>query len=134
MRLAQGSGRGRLRLVLGVLGLGLAGLISTPVAAQEPAERGTAAVLRGLDKVNGHTMDAEVQVGGSAAIFGVIVTLSECRYPKDNPTGDAYAYLTVRNPQNGEVYFEGWMIASSPALSALDHSRYDVWVMRCKSR
>lgn len=133
MRLAQGSGRGRLRLVLGVLGLGLAGLISTPVAAQEPAERGTAAVLRGLDKVNGHTMDAEVQVGGSAAIFGVIVTLSECRYPKDNPTGDAYAYLTVRNPQNGEVYFEGWMIASSPALSALDHSRYDVWVMRCKS-
>ncbi|MEP1327620.1 MULTISPECIES: DUF2155 domain-containing protein [Rhodobacterales] len=108
-------------------------MISTPVAAQEPAERGTAAVLRGLDKVNGHTMDAEVQVGGSAAIFGVIVTLSECRYPKDNPTGDAYAYLTVRNPQNGEVYFEGWMIASSPALSALDHSRYDVWVMRCKS-
>ncbi|CUH86187.1 hypothetical protein PH5382_00094 [Phaeobacter sp. CECT 5382] len=133
MRLAQWSGRARLRLVLGVLGLGLAGLISTPVAAQEPAERGTAAVLRGLDKVNGHTMDAEVQVGGSAAIFGVIVTLSECRYPKDNPTGDAYAYLTVRNPQNGEVYFEGWMIASSPALSALDHSRYDVWVMRCKS-
>jgi len=23
------------------------------------------------------------------------------------------------------------MIASSPALNALDHPRYDVWVMRC---
>jgi hypothetical protein len=25
------------------------------------------------------------------------------------------------------------MVASSPALSALDHPRYDVWVMRCSS-
>jgi hypothetical protein len=23
------------------------------------------------------------------------------------------------------------MIASSPAISALDHPRYDVWVLRC---
>ena len=29
--------------------------------------------------------------------------------------------------------FSGWMIASSPALNALDHARYDVWVMRCKT-
>ena len=27
--------------------------------------------------------------------------------------------------------FAGWMVASSPALSALDHARYDVWVLRC---
>jgi len=27
--------------------------------------------------------------------------------------------------------FKGWMIASSPALNALDHPRYDVWVLRC---
>lgn len=123
-----GSG---LLLILGLLYSAV--VLTSPASAQEPAERGTAAVLRGLDKVNGHTMDAEVQVGGSAEIFGVIVTLSECRFPVDNPTGDAYAYLTVRDPKSGEVFFEGWMIASSPALSALDHSRYDVWVMRCKS-
>ncbi|MEO0381372.1 MAG: DUF2155 domain-containing protein, partial [Pseudomonadota bacterium] len=24
-----------------------------------------------------------------------------------------------------------WMIASAPALSAMEHARYDVWVMRC---
>lgn len=103
------------------------------VAAQVPAETGASAVLRGLDKVNGHHTDIEVQIGGSAEIYGLIVTLTECRYPAANPTGDAYAYLTIRDPLNGEVFFDGWMIASSPALSALDHARYDVWVIRCKS-
>lgn len=102
-------------------------------AAQVPAETGASAVLRGLDKVNGHHTDIEVQIGGNAEIYGLIVTLTECRYPAANPTGDAYAYLTIRDPLNGEVFFDGWMIASSPALSALDHARYDVWVIRCKS-
>ncbi|MEZ5716636.1 MAG: DUF2155 domain-containing protein [Paracoccaceae bacterium] len=27
--------------------------------------------------------------------------------------------------------FTGWMVASSPALNAMDHRRYDVWVLRC---
>lgn len=28
--------------------------------------------------------------------------------------------------------FSGWMFASSPGLSALEHPVYDVWVIRCK--
>ncbi|MGR3621814.1 DUF2155 domain-containing protein [Pseudophaeobacter sp.] len=124
-------------LAKGLMGslVGALGLVLTvgPVASQEEAERGSAAVLRGLDKVDGSNLDVEIQVGGSAEVFGLMVTLSECRYPVANPTGDAFAYLTVRDPQTGELFFEGWMIASSPALSALDHARYDVWVMRCKS-
>lgn len=100
---------------------------------QEDATIGTRATLRGLDKVNGHTQDAELPVGGSARIFGVMATLHECRYPTENPTGDAYAFLTLRDPKSGVTLFEGWMIASSPALNALDHRRYDVWVLRCKS-
>ncbi|MGB0800115.1 MAG: DUF2155 domain-containing protein, partial [Planktomarina sp.] len=27
----------------------------------------------------------------------------------------------------------GWMVASSPALNALEHPRYDIWVLRCKT-
>ncbi|MFT5180431.1 MAG: hypothetical protein ACI8S3_000304, partial [Alphaproteobacteria bacterium] len=27
--------------------------------------------------------------------------------------------------------FSGWMFASSPALSALEHAVYDVWVVDC---
>ncbi|MEK0163227.1 DUF2155 domain-containing protein [Phaeobacter sp. A36a-5a] len=117
-----------MRLIAALFALAMA----TGVAwAQGAAENGTSAVLRGLDKVNGQTQDLEIPVGGSAEIFGVIVSLQECRFPADNPTGDAYAYVTVRNPNDATVYFDGWMIASSPALNALDHSRYDIWVMRC---
>lgn len=115
------------------LGGGCALALAAPIAAQDPAERGVSAVLRGLDKVNGHNLDVEIQIGGSAELYGLIVTLTECRYPVANPTGDAYAYLTIRDPLKGELFFDGWMIASSPALSALDHARYDVWVIRCNS-
>lgn len=97
------------------------------------ATEGTLTSLRGLDKVNGKSIDVEVQTGGTAEIFGLIVTLRECRYPTENPSGDAFAYLTIRDRQDGKVFFDGWMIASSPALNALDHRRYDVWVLRCKS-
>ncbi|MBY6134947.1 DUF2155 domain-containing protein [Nocardioides marinus] len=99
----------------------------------ETAKPGTAAVLRALDKVNGHTIDAEVAVGDKAAMFGLLVSVRDCRYPADNPTGDAYAFLSVHDPEDGTSHFEGWMIASSPALNALDHSRYDVWVIRCNN-
>ncbi|MEW2913481.1 DUF2155 domain-containing protein [Leisingera sp. JC11] len=110
-----------------------AALLALPASAQEQATQGTAAVLRALDKVNGHSLDAEIAIGGSAEMFGLLVTVRDCRYPADNPTGDAFAYLSVQDPKNGAEHFQGWMIASSPALNALDHNRYDVWVIRCKS-
>ena len=34
--------------------------------------------------------------------------------------------------QNVEPLFSGWMFASSPALNALEHPVYDVWVIDCK--
>lgn len=99
----------------------------------DQAEQGIITIIRGLDKINGHTQDVEMRSGTSAKVFGVLVTVQECRYPKDNPTGDAYAFLNIRDPKNGDVIFNGWMVASSPALNALDHRRYDIWVLRCKS-
>ncbi|KAE9631476.1 DUF2155 domain-containing protein [Parasedimentitalea maritima] len=120
----------RLALWSGLLSLGLG---SASLAQDNGAVSGTGAVLRGLDKVNGRTTDAELPIGGSAELFGLLVTVADCRYPAENPTGDAFAFLTIREPNSGAVQFEGWMIASSPALSALDHSRYDIWVLRCNS-
>ena len=64
--------------------------------------------------------------------FGSLtVKLTECRYPAGNPAGDAYAHVTIRETNGGKLWFDGWMLASSPALNALEHPRYDVWVMRC---
>ncbi len=106
-------------------------LLATSVAAQQKAESGPGAMLRGLDKVSGQTVDVEVLNGQSVVVFGLDVALGDCRYPADNPTGDAFAYLTIWEQGKAEQLFDGWMIATSPALNALDHARYDVWVIRC---
>lgn len=91
------------------------------------------AVLRGLDKVSGEVTDLTLDVGETVGFGRLDVTLSDCRFPVDDPAGDAFALLTIRAAGLDRPAFEGWMIASSPALSALDHPRYDVWVMRCRS-
>lgn len=91
------------------------------------------AVLRGLDKVSGEVSDLPMAIGETRRLGRIEVTLDDCRYPVDNPAGDAFAHLTVRADGVEDPVFEGWMIASSPALSALDHPRYDVWVMRCRT-
>ncbi|NVO57224.1 DUF2155 domain-containing protein [Rhodobacteraceae bacterium B1Z28] len=106
-------------------------LIGTSAAAQQKVQIGPGAMLRGLDKVNGQTVDIQLQNGETKVVFGLDVALGECRYPADNPTGDAFAYLTIWEKSKADQLFDGWMIATSPALNALDHARYDVWVIRC---
>ncbi len=92
---------------------------------------GSGAILRGLDKVSGVPVDLPLAVGDTVALGWLQITLGDCRYPVDNQAGDAFAWLVIRE-RNAEVpIFEGWMIASSPALNALDHPRFDVWVIRC---
>ena len=120
------------RLAAPVLALLLALPAAAPAQeADNTARSGPGAVLRGLDKVNGETRDIEIATGETGQVFGLDIALADCRYPAENPTGDAYAYLTIWEDGAAQAVFEGWMIASSPALNALDHSRYDIWVLRC---
>ncbi|MBO9403134.1 DUF2155 domain-containing protein [Shimia sp. R9_3] len=97
------------------------------------ASVGEGAMLRGLDKLTGQVADFELQNGYSVNFGTLRVDMAQCRHPSENATGEAYAFISVFEDQGaGANLFQGWMIASSPALSALDHPRYDVWVLRCK--
>ena len=105
-----------------------AGLAPAEVATRDAA----GAVLRALDKVTGEVVDISMRIGTFARFGRLEIVLIECRYPVDNPAGDAFAALQIREQgREGEV-FSGWMVASSPALSPMEHARYDVWVMRCQ--
>ena len=104
----------------------------TPAAAQEATVQGTGVVLRALDKMSGKTQDVELPANATARFERIEIDHAECRYPAGNPSGDAFALLRIRDTlRGGEDVFLGWMMASAPALSALDHPRYDVWVLRC---
>ena len=104
--------------------------LATPLAAQQ-ASNATGGVLRALDKTSGQTTDFEMRAGQAFRMGSLQIVMKECRYPAGNPAGNAYAALEISENGKEGVLFSGWMIASAPALSALEHQRYDVWVIRC---
>ncbi len=106
-------------------------VLAGQAVAQEPAAQGTGAVLRALDKITTEVRDLELANGAAAEFGSLTVELGVCRFPEENPASDAYAFLDIRSTEGGQVLFSGWMLASSPALNALEHPRYDVWVLRC---
>lgn len=87
--------------------------------------------LRGLDNLNGTAQDITVRVGETVTFGQLEIHAEACRVPRDDPKGDAEAFLRIRDIREAAPRFSGWMFASSPALSALDHPRYDVWVVSC---
>lgn len=104
-----------------------------PAAAQQEAQPGSGAVLRGLDKINGEVHDFEMANATSARLGSLRIELGECRYPAGDPAADAFAFLSIYAKDDAAPIFSGWMVASSPALNPLEHPRYDVWVLRCKT-
>jgi hypothetical protein len=123
-----------------VMVLALATVAGRAVAAQSPAQivAGKATVaenvlhLRGLDTLKGAASDVTVRVGETVRFGHLEITAETCRVPEDD-AADAYAFLRIRDVREDTARFSGWMFASSPALSALDHPRYDVWVLSCSS-
>lgn len=113
------------------LALACALSLGGPLMAQQQTESASGAVLRGLDKISGKVVDIELPAGRTVQFDRLTITLTECRFPAGNPAGNAYAGLQIIEDGRNEVVFSGWMIASAPALSAMEHARYDVWVMRC---
>jgi len=87
--------------------------------------------MRALDKVSGQAWDFSISTGQSARVGTLTVFSKECRYPTDDPSSNAYVFLSIQDERGGGELFRGWMIASSPALNAFDHARYDVWVLSC---
>lgn len=107
------------------------GDIVTTVQDGPSVSQGSGALLKGLDKLAGTSMDLNLANGETGTLGWLQITMVECRYPTDNPAGDAFVHLTIQEDGKDAPIFDGWMVASSPALSALDHSRFDVWAMRC---
>ncbi len=92
-----------------------------------------AARLRMLDKMTGRVETFDLGVGAHERRARLDIALRACRTPPEDEVEDAFAYLEIRDLREDAPRFRGWMIASSPALSALDHARYDVWVLSCST-
>jgi hypothetical protein len=89
--------------------------------------------LRGLDNLNGTAQDITLRAGETVRYGHLEILAETCRVPRETPTADAFAFVKIRDVRETSPRFSGWMFASSPALSALDHPRYDVWVVSCSN-
>ncbi len=92
------------------------------------------AVLRGLDKVTARVSTLEIPVGASVRFEALEIKVRTCRKPPPEDPPESAAFLEVVDYRpDGDVVmaFTGWMFASSPGVSAMDHPVYDVWVLDC---
>ncbi len=109
--------------------------------AQRSSEPGTVAILRGLDKVTARTRDFEAPIGEEVEFGALGVTVRYCRKRPPEEPPEVFAFVQVNDRRTdgfgveteGERIFSGWMFASNPALNALEHPVYDVWVIDCRT-
>jgi len=93
------------------------------------------AVLQTLDKVTARVSTLSVPVGRTAKFGTLFIKIHKCdkRPPEETPESASFLDITERRTDGQSVrIFTGWMFASSPALNALEHPVYDVWVIDCK--
>lgn len=129
----------------------IAGLMFGAAHAATFVQKDTA-TLRALDKITGRSTDIDVKVGEPVVFGSLKVELQVCYQtpPEEAPESAAFLKIASTQPvavetmeaavdaeevetvseENPEL-FSGWMYASSPGLSALEHPVYDVWVIRC---
>ena len=103
-----------------------------PPAAPKPI---TTAILQGLDKITARVTAIRAPLGQTVRFGTLEIQAKACdKRPPEEPPESA-AFLEIRELKPGEPpakVFAGWMFASSPALSALEHPVYDVWVTDCQ--
>ena len=95
------------------------------------------AVLRGLDKTTGRAIDLSAPVGVPIRFGTLSLVVRYCHTVPPEEPPETTAFLQIDDLGEGREppkrMFSGWMFASTPALNALQHAVYDVWVITCKT-
>jgi len=123
------------------------GRVETGQITIAPVENivGNRVVLRALDKVTAKTEDFTVKIGDELKYGTLTIKTFHCEIKPPEQIPETFAFLQIFEParltkdqkRRGETpeilkRFSGWMLASEPAISALDHPIYDIWVLGCK--
>ncbi len=109
-----------------------AGMPIVPVTATQY----NIAVLQGLDKVTARVSTFNAPIGRTVK-FGtleIIARTCDKRPPEETPESAVFVDIwEVRPGEPTASVYRGWMFASSPALAAMEHPVYDVWVLDCRN-
>ncbi len=103
-------------------------------AADWPPPAYPVAVLQGLDKVTARISTFEARVDAPVEFGGLEIVVRACHKTPPTEAPEAIAFLEIAEIERDrprQQLYSGWMYASSPAVAALEHPVYDVWVKDC---
>lgn len=135
----------KLSLLIGFTLLGITGITFPSISQTQSVDEGidtvntveqTHVVLRALDKITARITEIEILIGSEHRFGTLAISAKYCRTRPPIEPPETFAYLVindVKRDDSRDKIFEGWMVASSPALNALEHPIYDVWVINCKT-
>jgi hypothetical protein len=93
------------------------------------------AQFTGLDKITGRITQFDIYVDETVQYGALQITPRACYKRPPTETQRTSVFLEVDQVSlQGSVtrIFTGWMFADSPALNAIDHAVYDIWLVDCK--
>ncbi len=104
------------------------------LSAQDIAAVSSGAVLQGLDKVTARISTFEAPFDVPVRFGSLVIQARACHKAPPTEPPESTAFLEIDETfetAQPRGLFAGWMFASSPAVSALEHPVYDVWVVDC---
>ncbi len=125
---------GRRVLSAGIFATGFIGMAFLPAKAEMISYE--VAVLQGLNKITARVSELRVPVNQPVRFGSLEITARECRKSRPEEMPESVSFLEIDDhKENIETtrMFTGWMFASSPAVSAMEHPVYDIWVVNCMS-
>ena len=93
--------------------------------------------LGGLDKVTARVVTIKAEVGQTTHFGTLEIIVRACRKhpPEESPENAAFLDIwDIKPGKPAQSVFRGWMFSSSPALSAMEHPIYDIWVLSCDAQ
>ncbi len=124
----------RVSALKALLPLAVALCCATPALAQPIAN--PVATLAGLDKITGRITRFDVYIDETVLFGALELTPRACYSRPPTETQRVSSFLEVDQRSltgTSKRIFTGWMFADSPALNAVDHAVYDVWLIECKT-
>lgn len=93
------------------------------------------AIFSGLDKITGRIVSFEVSIDETIEFGALLVTPKVCYTRPTTEPQNTTSFIEVdETTVSGDTkrLFNGWIFASSPGLSGVEHPIYDVWLIGCK--
>ena len=89
------------------------------------------AKLRAIDRTTGRSFELNAPINEEIRFSKLLINVKYCYQNPINMEIENYAYINIRDSQNNQVIFSGWMFSSTPSLNSLEHPINDIWLLKC---